>query len=220
MIKLLYFFIGLCTVGCIHASPKLADSYPDIWWKPVAESELKGWEIPPQTARREKGEVILSKRNELGQFSNLAPLGFVLDGIKYGSVEGLWQGMKYPENSKDARLADPSVVWPFTREQVYAMSGFDSKAAGDLANANMKKLGINWITYQGQKIEYKSLGIERHYQIILEASRAKIVQNDDLKKLLISTGNLKLLPDHQQQVNPPPAYLYHEIYMKIRSDIK
>ena len=115
---------------------------------------------------------------------------------------------------------DPSVVWPFTREQVYAMSGFDSKAAGDLANANMKKLGINWITYKGQKIEYKGSGIQRHYQIILEASQAKIAQNVDLRKLLISTGQLKFLPDHQQQVNPHPAYLYHEIYMKIRLDIK
>ncbi|MBC7457686.1 MAG: NADAR family protein, partial [Bdellovibrionaceae bacterium] len=171
-------------------------------------------------ADRSKGEVILSKRNELGQFSNLAAAPFVMDGIKYASVEGLWQGMKYPENANDERLKDPSVVWPYSREQVYAMSGFESKTAGDLANVNMKKLGIKWITYRGEKVEYNGSGVQRHYQIILNASRAKIAQNPNLKKLLLSTGDLKFLPDHTQQPNPNPAYLYFDIYLKIRSEIK
>ncbi len=218
--KSMYFFMSLLIAGCIHASPAPTDSYPDVWWQPVPESDLKGWEIPPQAADRSKGEVILSKRNELGQFSNLAAAPFVMDGVKYASVEGLWQGMKYPENANDERLKDPSVVWPYTREQVYAMSDFESKAAGDLANANMKKLGIKWITYKGKKVEYNGSGVQRHYQIILKASRAKIAQNPNLKKLLLSTGDLKFFPDHTQQPNPNPAYLYHEIYMKIRSEIK
>ena len=215
-----YFFISLIIASCTHALPAATDSYPDIWWQPVPASELKGWEIPPQAADRSKGEVILSKRTELGQFSNLAATSFVMDGIKYASIEGLWQGMKYPENINDERLKDSTIIWPYTREQVYAMSDFESKKAGDLANANMKKLGIKWITYQGKKVEYNGAGVQQHYQIILKASRAKVAQNPNLKNLLLSTGNLKLLPDHTQQPNPHPAYLYHQIYMKIRSEVK
>lgn len=223
-----FLWIGLLFSSCVHAAApvslpvdlKVKDNYPDIWWQPVPEDQLPGWEIPPQAADRSQGYVILSKRNELGQFSNLAPAEFVLNGEKFASVEGLWQGMKYPENSSDDRFNDPSIVWSFTREQVMQMSGFESKKAGDLANENMKKLGIKWVTYKGERIEYNGSGKDRHYQIILAASRAKIAQNEHLKKLLLSTGDLKFLPDHKQRPDSAPAYLYHEIYHKIREELK
>lgn len=216
--KAAYYFVGLLFFGCVHATA--TDNYPNVWWQAVPAAELKGWEIAPQSADRENGEVILSKRNELGQFSNLAAIGFDMDGLHYASVEGLWQGMKYPENAKDERLNDSKIVWPFTRAQVFAMSGFEAKKAGDIANQNMKALNIKWITYQGQKVEYNGSGMQRHYEIILAASRNKISQNPALEKLLRSTGDLKFFPDHKQQPNPNPAYLYHEIYMKIRSELK
>ncbi len=207
----------LFATSCLHAQVNNLQ-FPDQWWAPVPEAEVHGWEIPPQAADRSKNEVILSKRTELGQFSNLADVGFEMDGIKYKSIEGLWQGMKYPESKNDPRL-DPSVKWDYTREQVYQLSSFEAKKAGESANANMKKLGIKYITYLGQKIEYNGADIERHYQIILQASRNKIEQNPSLKDLLRSTKTLVFKPDHKQQPNPNPAYLYHEIYMKIRKEI-
>ena len=73
--------------------------YPKHWWTPVEKSQLHSWEIPPQSAK--PGEVILSKRNELGILSNFAETPFTLDGVTYQSIEGFWQMMKYPENSKD-----------------------------------------------------------------------------------------------------------------------
>lgn len=197
-----------------------SDGYPDIWWQPVPVADLKSWEISPDSANRSKGEVVLSKRNELGQFSNLAPVGFTMDGIKYASVEGLWQGMKYPENANDERLKNPSIKWPHTREEVYAMTDFEAKDAGDEASAIMKKLGIAWVTYQGQKIEYKGKDTQLHYELILEACRLKVAQNPDLQKLLLSTNDLKFFPDHKQDPKSPPAYFYHEIYMKIRAEIQ
>jgi len=213
----------LLLCGCIHATAqdsKVNDNYPDQWWVFIPPSELKGWEIAPQAADRSKGEVILSKRTELGIFSNLSEAHFEMDGIHYASVEGLWQGMKYPEGPNDERLKDPNVVWPYTREQVYKMSGFESKAAGDAANANMKQLGIKWITYKGKKIEYKTeTGKVEHYNIIYRASEQKVLQNPEIKNLLLRTGNLKFLPDHTQQPNPDPAYLYFDIFMKIRSGL-
>lgn len=217
MFSVIGFAAAVLTAVHVQACPA---HYPDAWWAPVPESELKSWEIPPQAADRTKGEVILSKRNELGQFSNLAPTAFEMDGIKYKSLEGLWQGMKYPEGPNDERLKDPSIVWPYTREQVYAMSDFESKTAGDLANANMKKLGIKWVTYKGEKIEYNGSGAQRHYEVIYRASQNKIAQNPALKKLLLSTGDLKFFPDHTQQPNANPAYKYHDIYMRIRAEVR
>ena len=43
------------------------------------------------------GEVILSKRNELGLLSNFAATPFVFRGRRDASLEGFWQMMLYPE---------------------------------------------------------------------------------------------------------------------------
>ncbi|MFN3454589.1 MAG: hypothetical protein ACK41T_06460 [Pseudobdellovibrio sp.] len=231
-INLFICLLFLINSSCAHAQFERADlsikqkrtfhgSYPDTWWKHVPVDQVKSWEIPPQQADREKNEVVLSKRTELGVFSNLADISFVLDDTRYKSLEGLWQGMKYPENAKDERFADSNVIWPYTREEVYMMSGFDAKKAGDIANANMKKLGIKWITYQGKKIYYNSEdGKMEHYNIIYRASFEKVKQNQSLKELLLQTGDLNFLSDHIQHDNPNPAYLYFDIYMRIRNEIR
>jgi predicted NAD-dependent protein-ADP-ribosyltransferase YbiA (DUF1768 family) len=192
-------------------------SYPAKWWTPVTE-DIQDWEILPQSVSCAENKVILSKRTELGIFSNLAPTPFTLDGQKYASVEGFWQMMKYPENPKD--LSDPrnQVKWPFTREQVSQMSGFDAKHAGDAANAILKKLGIGWLSYNGQRMEYRGKDQQAHYQIILRAMQAKL-ESSEVKRLLQETGNLELLPDHKQEPNSPPAYRYYDIWMKLRASI-
>jgi predicted NAD-dependent protein-ADP-ribosyltransferase YbiA (DUF1768 family) len=211
----------LLTAGCVATGQKTTgDNYPDIWWKEVPKDQLAGWEIPPQAADRSKGEVILSKRNELGKLSNFHPAPFELDGIRYASIEGLWQSMKYPENAEDERNRDKDVVWPHTRAQVEGMSAFEAKKAGSAASANMKKLGIKWITYKGEKLYSSGPDTKRHYEIIESATRAKLAANPDIKELLLRTGNLKLLPDHVQPAGMPPAYQYFDIYMKLRAEIQ
>lgn len=210
--------------GCVHAqvgdsAAVGADGFPNAWWKEVPADQLPGWEIPPQSADRSKGEVVLSKRNELGQFSNLGPAGFVLDGQTFGSVEGLWQGMKYPESQSDERVKD-GIEWPYTRAEVMAMKGFEAKKAGDLANANMKKLGIKWLTYRGKKMVYNGEDAEQHYELILRACRAKLEQNPELARLLLNTKNLTFFADHKQNPDSLPSYKYHEIYMKLRAELQ
>src|ERR1700754_3294288 len=75
--------------------------YPAHWWTPVSEAGKPDWEILPQAAR--PGEVILSKRNELGLLSNFAATPFIFRGKRYASLEGFWQMMLYPENGNDDR---------------------------------------------------------------------------------------------------------------------
>jgi len=65
--------------------------YPAHWWTPVAKEGAPAWEILPQEAG--PGEVILSKRNELGLLSNFAPTAFTFHGKRYASLEGFWQMM-------------------------------------------------------------------------------------------------------------------------------
>ena len=215
-------FISLLLLaGCVATGQKiLADNYPDVWWKEVPKDQLAGWEIPPQAADRSKGEVILSKRNELGKLSNFEHAPFDLDGTRFESIEGLWQSLKYPEDENDERAKDKSIVWPYTRAQVEKLSSFEAKKAGEVASANMKKLNIKWITYHGDRFYSSGDDTKKHYALIERASRAKLDANPEIKALLLRTGNLKLMPDHIQQPGLPPAYQYFDIYMKIRAELQ
>src|SRR5204862_7849593 len=114
--------------------------------------QAASWEVLPQDAG--PGEVILSKRNELGLMSNFSNTTFTLDGKTYPSLEGLWQMMLYPEGPDDERAKFPGLEWKYSREQVSQMIAFEANSAGGLARKNMDKMGIKWVTYQGQKMPY------------------------------------------------------------------
>lgn len=209
----LFFFL----IGC--ASAPQVPTYPRDWWQD-GDEVAKSWEILPSVADRSKNEVILSKRNELGLLSNFAATTFVYRGKTYASVEGFWQMMKFPEGPKDPRNKK-SIKWAHTREQVAAMTAFEASRAGREASANMKKLNIDWISFEGEHIYYKTKpeGIERHYQLIFEATKAKVEQNPLVRQVLASTGKLKLLPDHKQDDTATKAYRYYDIATQIRDSL-
>jgi len=174
-------------------------------------------DLPPQEA--DIGEVILSKRNELGVLSNFAETPFDFHGERYRSVEGFWQMMKYPDDPSDPRAIFPAIDWKFTREEVAQMVGFEAKTAGDLASQNMKEMGIDWVTFEGRRMKYRTQEKGAHYDLIVEATRAKIRQNSQARHVLLSTGDLILRPDHHQSPDAPPAWRYHQILMVIRTDL-
>jgi predicted NAD-dependent protein-ADP-ribosyltransferase YbiA (DUF1768 family) len=195
-----------------------AQQYPAHWWTPVPEANKPDWEILPQAAK--PGEVILSKRNELGILSNFAATPFTLYGKRYASVEGFWQMMLYPEGPDDPRAKFPGITWPHTREEVSQMTAFVAKDAGDIGEKNMHKMGIDWVTFDGKRMKYWSMEKGEHYRIIVAAMRAKLEQNPKVKEILLSTGNLILLPDHYQEKDPPAEWRYFQIWMDLRSELK
>lgn len=205
----------LIAVGCTTTS---THNYPGHWWASVQTNGAPAWEIFPQDAK--PGEVILSKRNELGLLSNFAPTPFNFRGKRYASIEGFWQAMKFPETVQDARAKFPGIAWPYTRAQVEKMSSFEAKRAGDIGSSNMKKMGINWVTFEGRQFEYRPATPGEHYHLIVEATRAKVLQNSEVRKVLLSTGDLILKPDHKQESNPPAAWRYYDIMMQIRSELQ
>lgn len=194
-------------------------TYPDLWWKPVTDKVVPGWEILPQAASKEKNEVIISKRNELGLMSNFSATPFTMLNTKYASIEGLWQSMKLPENEMDQRMK-VSQTWPHKREDVEKLTAFEALKAGKAAEAIMKEKGITWVSFRGNKIEYKGAQADAYYEIIEAATRAKIDQNPDVKKVLLATGTLTLRPDHHEDKDGTKAWKYYDIYMKLRSELQ
>jgi predicted NAD-dependent protein-ADP-ribosyltransferase YbiA (DUF1768 family) len=164
--------------------------------------------------------VILSKRNELGILSNFAATPFTFRGKRYASVEGFWQMMLYPEGPGDPRAKAPGIVWPHTRGEVARMIGFEAKDAGTAAEANMRRIGIDWVTFEGQRMEYRSMTCAGHYDLIVAAMRAKMEQNPKVRQILLATGDLTLLPDHIEEAGAPAEWRYTRVWMEIRRELR
>ncbi len=162
--------------------------------------------------------MILSKRNELGILSNFAATPFTFRGRRYASVEGFWQMMLYPEGPQDPRAQAAGMVWPHTRDEVAQMTAFEAKDAGTAAERNMRQMGIDWVTFQGRRMPYRSKEKGEHYRLIVAAMRAKMEQNPRVREILLATGDLILRPDHIEEPDAPPEWLYFRIWMEIRSE--
>ncbi len=211
-VAMLLFFLGAAG----HAQK--SGPYPAHWWTPVPEDQKAWWEILPQAAK--PGQVILSKRNELGILSNFAATPFTFRGQRYASVEGFWQMMFYPEGPGDLRAKAPGITWPHTRAEVARMTAFDAKDAGTAGEENMRKLGIDWVTFEGKRMQYRSKKKADHYRLVVAAMRAKLEQNPKVREILLETGDLVLLPDHIEDPDPSAEWLYFKIWMEIRSDLQ
>jgi predicted NAD-dependent protein-ADP-ribosyltransferase YbiA (DUF1768 family) len=192
--------------------------YPAHWWAPISQEGAPEWEILPQAAG--PGEVILSKRHELGLLSNFAATPFTFRGKQYASLEGFWQMMKYPEGPDDPRAKLPGLQWNYTRDEVAQLTAFEAKRAGDLASRNMKQMGIDWVTFEGRQFAYRPAEPGEHYRLIVEATREKVKQNPRVQEVLLATGDLILRPDHHQERGAPAAWRYYEILTKIRSELQ
>lgn len=212
-------FLGFIFSQFISFSLSARDSYPAEWWAPVDPSDAPSWEILPQDAAQ--GEVILSKRTELGIFSNFAATEFDFEDVVYASVEGFWQMMKYPDSliESDPRN-NPSFGWELSREEVGALADFEAKDAGKVGSKVMKDLDINWVSYKGRQLEYRTSEKGEHYDLIRKAMRAKLDQHENVQTLLLKTGDLVLRSDHDQGANPPPAWMYYDIWMEFRAELQ
>ena len=98
--------------------------------------------------------------------------------------------------------------------------GFEANHAGALASDNMTKMGITWVSFEGKRFEYKPAVPGEHYKLIVAATWEKVKQNPEAKRVLLSTGDLILKPDHHQEPNAPAAWRYFEILMKIRHELQ
>jgi hypothetical protein len=92
------------------------------------------------------------------------------------------------------------------------MTAFEAKDAGTLAEENMRKMAIDWLTYEGGRIPYRSAAKGEHYRLIVEAMRAKLEQNPKVREILLATGTLVLRPGHTTEPGEPPEWRYNEVW--------
>ena len=100
------------------------------------------------------------------------------------------------------------------------MTAFDARHAGDEGTKNMKAMGINWVTFEGKKMDYRTKEKGDHYNLIVAAMKEKVRQNPEVQKVLLSTGDLKLKADHHPEPNAGPAWNYFDILMDIRGQLQ
>lgn len=191
--------------------------YPAHWWMKFPRVGVPPWEILPSEAR--EGELIISKRNELGCLSNFAYTPFDFRGKNYKSIEGWWQMMFYPEDSQDFRLSNPNVKWNHSREEVSQMYGFEAWFAGVTGFNNLRALGINWVTFEGKKLPYWIPEKGEHYCLVVDAMRAKLAQNPEIQNILLGTVGLRLRADHYEPADAPPSWEYYRIWMELRDEL-
>ncbi len=161
-----------------------------------------------------------SKRTKLGILSNFSATPFMLDGERYASVEGWWQMMFYPESSDDPRALFPGLSWPHARAEVAQMTGLPAWYAGDHGFKNMRAMGINWVTFEGKRMDYWIPTKGEHYDLVVEAMWTKLRQNPIVRETLLATGDLVLRADHYEPEDAPPSWAYYAIWMDIRAQLR
>lgn len=125
--------------------------------------------------------------------SNYWPSIFTLDGHKWLSVEHYYQGSKFKRQNKD----------------YYLQFSLDSNSELSQNQAMAEGAGSKNGKYQGNVIREKEINIDddftaRDKKEMEDAMFAKFSQNEDLKKVLLSTKKAKLR--HFVRGNPPVVF--------------
>jgi hypothetical protein len=119
------------------------------------------------------------------------------------SVEGFWQGLKWPAGSAD-------------RERVFGLWGLEAKLAGVDAPAGE-------IEVAGRRIPR---GGPAHHELAARAMRAKLEQNPDVQDALRATDGLRLTHELVDEHGEPvpdsltlPKAVFVEIWTRLRGEI-
>ncbi len=129
--------------------------------------------------------------------SNFAATPFVLDGGEYASIEGFWQGLKFPDPADRRRLAQ--------------LHGGAAKEAGYAAPV------LEAFDYLGARVR---TGTFDHWQLMRRACRAKFDQNGDARAALLATGTRPLVHRVRRDSRTIPGVIMADIWTRIRARIR
>ena len=159
----------------------------------------------PGKAEAAKGETVRAKLTEplnitfddapmpLRLIANLAETSFELDGRGYASVEGFWQGLKFPDEADRRRVAE--------------LSGHAARTA-----APKLEPGDRFV-YEGREIV---VGTVDHWALMERANLAKFEQDDDARAALLSTGTRALVHRVEPDSRTIPGVIMADIWMRLR----
>ncbi len=124
--------------------------------------------------------------------------------IRCASVEGFWQGLKFPEASAE-------------RERVFALWGIDAKRAGDAAPESQE------VVFCAKRIRK---GSAEHHALAEMAHRAKLDQNAEVREALRATRGLTfthvLVDGHGAPVPDSPnfpAAVFCAMWTRLRDEL-
>jgi hypothetical protein len=119
------------------------------------------------------------------------------------SVEGFWQGLKWPGGSAD-------------RERVFRLWGLEAKLAGAAAPTGEIDVSGNTIPR----------GSPAHHELAAQAMRAKLEQNPAVEDALRATAGLRLthelIDEHRDPVSDSvtlPKAVFVDIWTRLRDEI-
>lgn len=128
--------------------------------------------------------------------SNLAETSFEMDGRFYSSVEGFWQGLKFPDEVDRQRVAE--------------LSGHEAKRAGPASKPGDR------IIYDRREIV---VGTVNHWELMERACTAKFEQDEDARAALLSTGSRPLVHKVKVDSRTIPGIIMADIWMRLRAQL-
>ena len=125
--------------------------------------------------------------------SNFAHTPFELDGLAYESIEGFWQGLKFPDESDRRRLA--ALHGPAARDAGYHAPEADTFVFG------------------GETVR---IGTYDHWRLMEKACRAKFTQHAAARDALLSTRGRPLVHQVRRDSKNIPGVIMAAIWTRVR----
>jgi predicted NAD-dependent protein-ADP-ribosyltransferase YbiA (DUF1768 family) len=149
---------------------------------------------PREEACREPINIVYDNAGPWLPISNLAETPFMIGDKTYASIEGFWQGLKYPSEDERRRVA--------------VLSGREAKFAAP------KGPPPETFNFDGRTYVTGGAG---HRALMLQACRAKFTQHLTAQEALLSTGERPLTHRVRRDSKTIPGVVMADIWMRIRS---
>lgn len=128
--------------------------------------------------------------------SNLAHTPFDLDGERYASIEGFWQGLKFTDPAERRRLA--------------SLFGPEAKGRGGAAGQPAT------VEYGGESI---MAGSPEHWRLMRRACEAKFSQHKPARAALLATGQRWITHKVRGESRTIPGVVMAQIWMDLRAKL-
>ena len=151
---------------------------------------------PEADACRAPLSITRSVEPQFQPISNLARTPFELDGERYASVEGFWQGLKFVE--------------PEQRRQLAKLFGPEAKGRGAAAGQSTT------IDYGDESI---ATGSPEHWQLMRRACEAKFSQDKRARTALMATGQRWITHKVRSDSRTIPGVIMAQIWMDVRAEL-
>jgi predicted NAD-dependent protein-ADP-ribosyltransferase YbiA (DUF1768 family) len=148
---------------------------------------------PEAEACRSPINITSQTPEPLRLISNFAHTPFGFDDKSYASIEGFWQGLKFPDEADRRRLA--------------LLHGSEARDAGYHAPES------DTLMYDGENVR---VGTYAHWRLMEKACRAKFAQHAAAREALLSTRNRPLVHQVRRDSRKIPGVIMAAIWMRIR----